>query len=64
MENHHLDAGTAARCRDAYRERFRTVGLFENGFSPRSPPCCARSRIRGTSYVRRHQNLKILRLVS
>ena len=37
MENHHLDAGTAARCRDAYRERFRTVGLFENRLFPEIP---------------------------
>ena len=37
MENHHLDAETAARCRDAYRERFRTVGLFENRLFPEIP---------------------------
>ena len=37
MENHHLDAETAARCRDAYRERLRTIGLFENRLFPEIP---------------------------
>ena len=32
-----VDAETAARCRDAYRERFRTVGLFENRLFPEIP---------------------------
>ncbi|MBS5702902.1 MAG: HAD hydrolase-like protein [Butyricicoccus pullicaecorum] len=30
MENHHLDAETAVRCKDAYRARYEKVGLFEN----------------------------------
>lgn len=28
-ENHHLDTATAERCRDAYRERYREIGLYE-----------------------------------
>ena len=37
MENHHLDRATAERCRDAYRERYRTVGLLENRLFPEIP---------------------------
>lgn len=37
MDHHHLDLPTAERCRDAYRERFRTVGLFENRLFPEMP---------------------------
>lgn len=37
MENHGLDRATAERCKDAYRERFRTIGLFENRLFPEIP---------------------------
>lgn len=30
MENHHLDYDTAVRCKDAYRARYQTIGLYEN----------------------------------
>ena len=37
MENHGLDRATAARCRDAYRERYADIGLFENAVYPGIP---------------------------
>lgn len=37
MDNHHLDRATAERCKEAYRERFRTLGLFENRMFPEIP---------------------------
>ena len=30
MENHHLDYDTAVRCKQAYRERYQKIGMFEN----------------------------------
>lgn len=47
MENHHLDLATAERCRDAYRERFRTVGLFENRLFPEMPALLADLKAQG-----------------
>lgn len=37
MEHHGLDRDTALRCIAAYRERFQTVGLFENRLFPAIP---------------------------
>lgn len=47
MENHGLDRVTAERCRDAYRERYADVGLFENAVYPGIPEALAALRDEG-----------------
>ena len=60
MENHGVDRETALKCQDAYRERFRVVGLFENRLFP---DCWPISRHRATSCVPRPPSRRTLRFV-
>ncbi len=47
MENHGVDRETALKCQDAYRERFRVVGLFENRLFPEMPRLLADLKAQG-----------------
>lgn len=47
MDNHHLDHDTAVHCKDAYRERYQRVGLFENRVYDGIPEALARLRAAG-----------------